>query len=268
MGNDKTIKGKTIRIGVLGAGGRMGRAIIAAIAADPRLVLAGAVERAGHAAVGTALGQGLTICTNPSALAHACDVMVDFTSPAALDANLDAAWSTRTAIVVGTTGLGDHHMAAINRAARDIAVLQTANTSIGVTVLAGLIEAAAARLPGWDVEILDLHHRDKRDAPSGTALMLGEAAARGRGTTLDTVRTAPRDGTGPARASGTIGFAALRGGSAAGDHMVVIAGDGERIELIHRAESRDIFATGAVRAAAWLAGKPPGRYVMSDVVTG
>ena len=256
-----------IRVGVLGAGGRMGRAIIAAIAADTRLVLAGAVERAGHAAVGTPLGHGLTICANPSALAHSCDVMVDFTSPSALDVNLDAACSTRTALVVGTTGLEPRHHAAIDRAARDIAVLQTANTSIGVTVLMGLVEAAAARLPGWDIEILDLHHRDKRDAPSGTALALGEAAARGRGTTLDAVRTGLRDGSGPARTPGSIGFAALRGGSAAGDHMIVIAGDGERIELIHRAESRDIFATGAVRAAAWLAGRPPGRYVMGDVVT-
>lgn len=255
-----------IRIGVLGAGGRMGQAVIAAIAADPALVLGGAVERAGHASVGAKLGHGLTICTNPSALAHNCDVMVDFTSPDALDANLDAACSTATALVVGTTGLEPRHHAAITRAARDIAILQTANTSIGVTLLAGLIETAAARLPGWDIEILDLHHRDKRDAPSGTALMLGEAAAHGRGTKLDMVRALVRDGVGSARKAGSIGFAALRGGSAAGDHMVVLAGDGERIELIHRAESRDIFATGAVRAATWLAGRPAGRYAMADVL--
>jgi len=244
----------------------MGQAIIAAIAADPRLVLGGAVERAGHRSIGTPLGHGLTICTNSSALAHNCDVLVDFTSPDALDANLDAACATRTAIVVGTTGLDARHDIAIDRAARDIAVLQTANTSIGVTVLASMVEAAAKRLADWDIEILDLHHRDKRDAPSGTALALGEAAARGRGTTLAAVRTTVRDGVGPARVAGAIGFAALRGGSAAGDHMVVFAGDGERIELIHRAESRDIFASGAVRAAAWLAGRPPGRYTMADVI--
>ncbi len=254
------------RIGVLGAGGRMGQAIIAAIARDPELVLSGAVERAGHAAVGEKLGRGLIICTNPSALAHNCDVMVDFTSPDALDATLDAACSTRTALLIGTTGLEARHDAAVTRAARDIAVLQTANTSIGVTVLARLVETAAARLPGWDIEILDLHHRDKRDAPSGTALALGEAAARGRGTTLAAVRTGLRDGVGPARATGSIGFAALRGGSAAGDHIVLFAGDGERIELVHRAESRDIFARGAVTAAAWLAGRPPGRYTMADVI--
>ncbi len=244
----------------------MGQAILAAIAADPRTVLGGAVEHAGHRSVGTKLGGGLTICSNPSALAHVCDVMVDFTTPDALEANLDAAWSNKTAIVIGTTGLDLRHDAAVTRAARDIAVLQTPNTSIGVTVLAGLVEAAAARLPDWDIEILDLHHRDKRDAPSGTALALGAAAARGRGTTLDAVRTRLRDGVAPARAKGSIGFAAMRGGSAAGDHMVLFAGDGERIELVHRAESRDIFAHGAVTAAAWLAGKPPGRYTMADVV--
>ena len=255
-----------MRIGVLGAGGRMGQAIIAAVAANPRLTLAGAVERAGHSAVGTPLGHGLTVGTNPSALAVASDVLVDFTTPAALATNLDAACHGHAAIVVGTTGLEPAHHAAIERIARDLAVLQTANTSVGVTVLLGLVAAAAARLRDWDVEILDLHHRDKRDAPSGTAFALGEAAAVARGTTLAAVRSHLRDGVGPVRAEGSIGFAALRGGSAAGDHMVVLAGDGERIELVHRAESRDIFAAGAVRAAAWLAGKPPGRYTMADVV--
>jgi 4-hydroxy-tetrahydrodipicolinate reductase len=252
------------RIGVLGAGGRMGRAILAAIAADPALTLAGAVERAGHPCIGEKLGHGLTVCTNASALAVASDVLIDFTTPAALAANLDAACGGHAAIVVGTTGLDRAQFAAIDRAARDIAVLQTANTSIGVTVLAGLVAAAAAQLPAWDIEILDLHHRDKRDAPSGTALLLGEAAARGRGTTLDAVRAGSRADA--ARAPGSIGFAALRGGSAAGDHMVLFAGDGERIELHHRAESRDIFAAGAVRAAAWLARRKAGRYAMRDVI--
>ncbi len=247
------------RVGVLGAGGRMGQAIIAALRAAPGLKLAGAVEQAGHASVGGALGGGLTVCTNPSALAVASDVLIDFTTPAALEANLDAACTGHAAILVGTTGLESRHHAALDRAARDLAVLQTANTSIGVAVLTRLVAEAAAALPAWDIEVLDLHHRDKRDAPSGTALLLAEAAARGRGTPL-TRRTAPRDG------AGAIGFAALRGGSAAGDHMVLLAGDGERIELHHRAESREIFAAGAVRAAAWLAGRPPGRYTMDDVL--
>ncbi len=135
-------------------------------------------------------------------------------------------------------------------------MLQTANTSIGVAVLARLVADAAAALPDWDVEVLDLHHRDKRDAPSGTALLLGEAAARARGTTLAAVRAGDRIAA--SRTAGSIGFASLRGGSAAGDHMVLLAGDGERIELHHRAETRDMFAAGAVRAAAWLAGRPPG----------
>lgn len=242
----------------------MGRAVIAAVLADRHLTLAGAVEAAGHPCVGRALESGLVIGSNPSALAVASDVLVDFTIPAALDANLDAACGGRAAIVVGTTGLAARHYAAIDRAARDVAVLQTANTSVGVAVLARLVGAAAATLPGWDIEILDLHHRDKRDAPSGTALMLGDAAARGRSTTLAAVRAGSRDTA--ARAAGSIGFAALRGGSAAGDHMVLLAGDGERLELHHRAEGRDIFAAGAVRAAAWLAGRRPGRYAMDDVI--
>ena len=254
------------RVGVLGAGGRMGRAIIAAVRADPALTLAGAVEAAGHPCVGRVLDPGLIVGTNPSALAVASDVLVDFTTPAALAANLDAACGGHAAIVVGTTGLEPRHVAALDRAARDVAVLQTANTSVGVTVLARLVGAAARALPGWDIEILDLHHRDKRDAPSGTALQLGEAAAGARGTTLAAVRAGSREAA--ARTAGSIGFAALRGGSAAGDHMVLLAGDGERLELHHRAESRDIFAAGAVRAAAWLSGRPPGRYTMDDVIDG
>jgi len=237
----------------------MGQAVIAAIAAAPALKLVGAVERAGHAGVGTPLGHGLTVCTNPSALAVASDVLIDFTTPAALDANLDAACDGHAAILVGTTGLEPRHHAALDRAARDIAVLQTANTSLGIAVLARLVADAAAALPDWDIEVLDLHHRDKRDAPSGTALLLGEAAARARGVTLDR-RGGPREG------AGAIGFAALRGGSAAGDHMVLLAGDGERIELHHRAETREVFAAGVVRAAAWLAGRPAGRYTMADVL--
>ena len=253
-----------IRIGVLGAGGRMGAAIVAAVVADPALKLAGAVEAAGHPAVGRPLGGGLAICANASALAVASDVLVDFTTPAALAANLDAACDGHAAIVVGTTGLEPRHHAMIDRAARDVAVLQTANTSVGVAVLARLVAQAAAALPGWDVEILDLHHRDKRDAPSGTALLLGAAAAGARGIDLNRVRASRHDGG--ARAAGSIGFAALRGGSAAGDHIVLFAGEGERIELIHRAESRDIFASGAVRAAAWLSGRAAGRYTMDDVL--
>ena len=260
-----------IRIGVLGAGGRMGQAIIAGIAADPRLVLAGAIERAGHASVGRTLGSpfspAMTIGSNPEALAHACDVLVDFTTPAALEATLDAACDGKAAIVIGTTGLEPRHHAMIDRAARSIAVLQAANTSLGVALLVRLVGDAARTLgPDWDIEIAELHHRDKIDSPSGTALALGAAAAAGRGVELAAVSDRGRDGTTGARVTGHIGFAALRGGSAAGDHNVLFAGDGERIELRHLAENRDIFVRGALRAAAWLAGRPPGRYAMDDVL--
>lgn len=254
-----------VRVGVLGAGGRMGAAIIAAVAADRRLRLAGAVERAGSPAVGTPLPGGLAVCTNSSALAHNCDVFIDFTTPAALAGNLESACMGDCAIVVGTTGLSPADHAAIDVAARSIAVLQAANTSLGVAVLAALVEQAAARLgDGWDIEIAELHHRDKHDAPSGTALLLGEAAARGRGVRLvDVAAQGDRSGE---RAYGAIGFASMRGGSAAGDHTVLLLGDGERLELTHRAETRTVFAHGAVRAAAWLAGRAPGRYSMAQVL--
>lgn len=260
-----------IRIGVLGAGGRMGQAIIAAVGADSRLVLAGAIERAGHEAVGRPVGPpfppSMTICSNHGPLAIASDVLVDFTAPAALEATLDAACDGKAAIVVGTTGLEPRHHAMIDRAAKSIAVLQAANTSLGVTLLARLVEDAARALgPDWDIEISELHHRYKVDAPSGTALALGEAAAKGRGVTLARVSDRGRDGMAGERVAGHIGFASLRGGSAAGDHTVLFAGEGERLELRHLAENRGIFVRGALRAAAWLAGKPPGRYVMDDVL--
>ncbi|WP_310498719.1 4-hydroxy-tetrahydrodipicolinate reductase [Sandarakinorhabdus sp.] len=262
---------KDIRIGVLGAGGRMGQAIIHQLGNAPGLVLAGATERAGHPAVGLPVGPPfapeITVCSNIGPLAHQADVLIDFTSPAALDAAITAACDAGKALVVGTTGLETRHHALIDAAARSIPVLQSANTSLGVTLLAKLVEQAARALgPDWDLEIAELHHRMKLDAPSGTALMLGEAAARGRGITLAGNHVSGRHGMDAARKTGEIGFASLRGGSAAGDHMVLLAGEGERIEIIHRAENRDIFARGALKAAAWLAGKPAGRYAMRDVL--
>ena len=257
----------SIKVGVLGAGGRMGHALLAAIAADSRLVLAGAAERAGHPAVGSRLPGGLTVCSNASAIAHNCAVLIDFTVPDALSDHLEAACANGCAIIVGTTGLEARHQLQLDRAAQTVAVLQSANTSLGVTLLAALVEQAAARLgPDWDIEILELHHRHKVDAPSGTALMLGEAAARGRGIALAGHSERGRDGANAPRREGAIGFASLRGGSAAGDHLVLFAGPGERVELGHRAEGREVFARGAVRAAAWLAGQPAGRYTMQDVL--
>ncbi len=259
--------GKIVRVGVLGAGGRMGQAVIAGIAADKRLKLAGAIERAGHPLVGSKLGGGLTVCSNLAPLAHGSDVMIDFTTPAALDAALDAACEGRAALVIGTTGLSAANHKAIDRAAKSVAVLQAANTSLGIALLLRLVEQAAHVLgPDWDIEIAELHHGQKIDAPSGTALALGEAAAKGRGVGLAAMRAPVRHGTGAARTTGHIGFASLRGGSAAGDHTVLFLGEGERVELGHKAEGRDIFVRGALHAAAWLAGKPPGRYTMGDVL--
>jgi 4-hydroxy-tetrahydrodipicolinate reductase len=194
-------------------------------------------------------------------------VLVDFSSPAALDAHLAAACDAGVPIVIGTTGLSADHHALIDAAAAIVPVLQAANTSLGVNLLTHIVRETAARLGAdWDIEILEMHHRHKVDAPSGTALLLGQAAAAGRGGTLEELSRYDRLGVAAARERGTIGYASLRGGSVAGDHVVIFAGDGERIELGHRAEDRTIFARGAVRAALWLAGKPAGRYAMTDLL--
>ena len=241
-------------IGILGAAGRMGQAIAAAAPAFGASV-AGGIDRDG-----AVTGE----FTDARSLAKASDVLVDFSSVGALAAHLGAAVAAKTPIVVGVTGLGEDSHALIDQAAQHVAVLQAANTSLGVALLRHLVEEAARRLgPEWDIELLEMHHRHKVDAPSGTALLLGEAAAKGRGRPLGELRRDERSG---AREGGMIGFAALRGGSVAGDHQVIFAADGERIELGHRAESRTIFANGAVKAALWLAGKPAGRYAMSDVL--
>jgi len=194
------------------------------------------------------------------------DVLVDFSAPSALQASLERAIESGIPILVGTTGLGPAADEQIARAATRIAVLRAANTSIGVALLSDLVERAARALgPDWDIEILEMHHRMKADAPSGTALALGEAAARGRGTPLQAERG--RDGTGLERNEGAIGFASLRGGTVAGEHDVVFAGDQERLILSHRAESRMIFARGALAAARFLVGKPAGLYSMRDVIS-
>ena len=195
------------------------------------------------------------------------DAYVDFSAPDALDKHLRIARSAGKPILIGTTGLEPGHHALIEEAAGEIAVIYAANTSLGVNLLVHLVAEAAARLgEEWDLEIVEMHHRLKADAPSGTALMLGRAAAKARGTRLDEAAVRGRDGnTGP-REPGAIGFASLRGGSVAGDHVAIFAGQGERLELGHRAESRAIFASGALEAALWLVGKPPGLYRMADVL--
>jgi 4-hydroxy-tetrahydrodipicolinate reductase len=238
------------RIGIIGSAGRMGQAIAQAIA-DAGDTLAGGVDKDGDVA----------------ALAAVSDVLVDFSSPAALEGNLDAAVAAQVPVVIGTTGLEERHHVLIDLAAQTIPVLQTGNTSLGVTLLAHLVREAAGRLgEDWDIEIVETHHRMKVDAPSGTALLLGQAAAEARGVDLAHDSERGRDGITGKRGTGTIGFAALRGGSVAGDHSVLFLGDGERVTLSHLAENRTIFAKGAVRACQWLIGKPVGRYTMPEVL--
>jgi 4-hydroxy-tetrahydrodipicolinate reductase len=217
--------------------------------------------------LGANIAGGADSGDDPADIARKADVLVDFSAPAALESHLAAARAYRTPIVIGTTGLSRHHHDLIDDAAGEIAVLQTGNTSLGIGLLARLVREAAARLGSdWDVEIVEMHHRNKVDAPSGTALMLGEAAAHGMGTTLAEAGVTDRAGLTGARASGTIGLASLRGGSVVGDHSVIFAAAGERIEMVHRADDRAIFAQGAVRAAMWLAGQQPGRYTMDSVL--
>lgn len=238
------------RIGIIGSAGRMGQALADAIVAAGA-ELAGGVDKGGDV----------------SALAAQSDVLVDFSAPAALEGNLDAAMAAGVPIVVGTTGLEERHHWLCDHAAERIAVLQTGNTSLGVTLLAHLVREAASRLgEDWDIEIAETHHRMKVDAPSGTALLLGKAAADGRGIDLANHSARGRDGITGARQSGEIGFASLRGGSVAGDHTVHFLGADERLSLTHLAENRTIFAKGAVRAAQWLVGKPAGRYRMGEVL--
>jgi 4-hydroxy-tetrahydrodipicolinate reductase len=239
------------RIGIIGRAGRMGEALAAAIAANDALSLSGGIDLGG----------------DPIALAKESDVLVDFSSPKALLENLGAGVAAGTPLVIGTTGLEADHHQMIDDAGRHIAVLQTGNTSLGVTLLARLVREAASRLGAdWDVEIVETHHRYKVDAPSGTAQLLGRAAAAGRGISLDTNSERGRDGITGARKVGAIGFASLRGGTVAGDHTVLFAANHERIELTHRAENRTIFADGALKAALWVVAQPAGRYDMDDML--
>lgn len=238
------------RIGIIGSAGRMGQA------------LADAIVAAGHEVSG-----GVDKGENVAGLADQSDALVDFSAPPALADNLHAAIGAGIPILVGTTGLDASHHEAIDNAARAVPVLQTGNTSLGVTLLAHLVQEAASRLGAdWDVEIVEMHHRMKVDAPSGTAILLGEAAARGRGIALAEHTESGRHGHTGRRAEGAIGFAALRGGTVAGEHLVHFAGEHERITLTHLAENRLIFARGAVKGAEWLMGQQAGRYTMRQVL--
>jgi 4-hydroxy-tetrahydrodipicolinate reductase len=236
--------------------------------------LVGALERAGAEAEGKDAGllagtepAGVAVSSDPLPVLAHTDALLDFTAPAATLAYAELSAQARIVHVIGTTGIEPADDAKLKAAARHCRIVRSGNMSLGVNVLAGLVRRAAAVLgPEYDIEIVEMHHRHKVDAPSGTALFLGRAAAEGRGIELGANAVRGRDGVTGARPGGAIGFASLRGGSVVGDHMVVFAGEGERIELVHRAESRENFAHGAVRAALWAFDKKPGLYDMADVL--
>ncbi len=264
-------------IGVVIAGctGRMGRALVSLALEDPAFRLVGALERPGAPAVGADVGQalslgreaGLTIVDDPIEPIAVADAVIDFTAPTATLALAELAAQARIVHVIGTTGYDDQARAALDRAAHHAVQVRAGNMSLGVSLLTALTRQVARALDeSWDVEIVETHHNQKVDAPSGTALMLGEAAAEGRGVLLETQADRGRDGLTGAREKGRIGFASLRGGDVVGEHDVIFAGPGERVVLRHIATDRAIFARGALKAALWGQDRPPGVYDMIDVL--
>ena len=267
-----------MNIGIVGCAGRMGRMLLKTVIENQKdsggAALAGGTERPGSDVIGEDLGTlagidktGLTVTGDTRALFETADAIIDFTIPAATRGHAGLAAETGTALVIGTTGLDGKDNEAIDAAAEKVAIVQAGNMSVGINLLCGLVEQVAAILgPEFDIEVLEMHHRHKIDAPSGTALMLGEAAAHGRHVDLADVSQRVRDGETGARRAGDIGFATLRGGSVIGEHTVMFASEGERIEITHKASDRALFSNGAVRAALWCEGREPGRYTMRDVL--
>lgn len=258
----------------MGVAGRMGRELVRVIHGTPGCVLAGGLESKSAESLGADIGTlagvpalGIPVTADPLEIAARSDAVIDFTTPAATVEMAGLAANARIVHVIGTTGLDEKDEAAIKAAARHATIIKAGNMSLGVNLLTAVTRRIAEALDdAFDIEIVEMHHRQKVDAPSGTALMLGAAAAEGRGVDLKTKSVRVRDGhTGP-RLRGDIGFAALRGGTVIGDHTVIFAGDGERIEITHRAADRSIFARGAVKAALWGRGKGPGLFAMSDVL--
>lgn len=263
-----------MKIGVVGCAGRVGKLLVAEVLGTKGCALAAGCERPGHPDLGKDIGLvagvgplELAIGDDAKAVFAAADAVIDFTAPAATMRHAELAAAAGKALVVGTTGMDEAQMRALARAGARCVVVRAANMSVGVNLLLGLTRQVAAILgPDYDIEIVEMHHRHKVDAPSGTALALGEAAAEGRGVRLADVAQRVRDGLTGARRAGDIGFATLRGGDVVGEHTVVFAADGERIELTHKTSARGVFAKGAVRAALWCQGKPPGFYSMRDVL--
>ena len=263
-----------LKIGVVGCAGRMGQALIRQIHETEGCTLAGGTERTGSPALGRDPGElagigatGLTIGDDAAALFAQADAVLDFTSPDVSLAHAAMAADHGVIHIIGTTGLGAEHDSAIAAAAQHTAIVCDGNMSLGVNLLTVLTRKVAALLDeDFDVEVLEMHHRHKVDAPSGTALMLGKAAAAGRKVDHDAMADRGRDGITGARQRGHIGYAVLRGGNVVGEHSVIFAADNERIELTHKASDRTIFARGAVKAARWAKGRPPGLYSMIDVL--
>ncbi|WP_137388344.1 4-hydroxy-tetrahydrodipicolinate reductase [Rhodoligotrophos sp. lm1] len=263
-----------MRLAIAGAGGRMGRALTRLVHEMEGCEVAGGLEAPGSPFVGADMGQlaglgeiGVAVQDDPLPLFTHIDGVIDFTTPSASLGLAELAAQARIVHVIGTTGFSAEDDRKIAAAARHATIVKSGNMSLGVNLLAAMVRKVAAALDqSFDIEVVEMHHRNKVDAPSGTALLLGEAAAEGRNVKLSDAAVRVRDGhTGP-RQRGTIGFATLRGGSVIGEHTVIFAGDGERIELGHRAETRDVFARGAVKAALWARGRKPGLYTMVDVL--
>ncbi|WP_308917055.1 4-hydroxy-tetrahydrodipicolinate reductase [Jannaschia sp. LMIT008] len=264
----------SIGIVVAGASGRMGRMLCEVVAASDGAHLVGATEGPGHPWAGRDLAQvapglpaGVPVTDDPIEVVRAAQAVIDFTTPAATVAMAELTAQARAVHVVGTTGLSEADIAALGRTAHHAPVIRAGNMSLGVNLLTTLVRQVAAALgDDYDVEIVESHHRHKVDAPSGTALMLGQAAADGRGVALDDVADRARDGATGARTHGAIGFHAIRGGDVVGEHEVIFAAEGERITLGHKASDRTVFARGALRAALWGQDKGPGAYDMLDVL--
>lgn len=259
---------------VTGASGRMGQMLIEVVRGDSRARLAGAIERPGHLWIGRDLGEamggapiGVTVTDDAVTAIAGAQGILDFTTPEATLGFAELAAQARAVHVIGTTGFTAEQIAKLKPASRHAPIIRAGNMSLGVNILMGLTRRVAAALgEDWDIEVVESHHRMKVDAPSGTALMLGEAAAEGRGATLDALRTPAREGITGARETGSIGFAAIRGGDTVGEHDVIFASPGERIVLRHIATDRAIFARGALAAALWGQDKGPGEYDMADVL--
>jgi 4-hydroxy-tetrahydrodipicolinate reductase len=273
-GRNPGAKATALKLGIVGCAGRMGQMLVRTAAASDRCLVVGGSEQPRSAAVGRDLGLvagidalGVSVTDDPAELFGQADAVLEFTSPAATVQHVELAAKKKKIHVIGTTGFEPPQMAVLHRAAKQTAVIMAPNMSVGLNLLLRMVEQMARTLdPDWDIEILEMHHRHKVDAPSGTALALGRAAAGGRGTDLDHVGKRARDGITGARRRGDIGFAVLRGGDVVSDHRVIFASEGERVELTHIATSREIYARGALRAALWAQGRPPGLYSMADVL--